>query len=59
MDFLDSGGWVDHAGKSSAAQALALKEIAESRAFEQLELTRQESFGEAWFRLAQIARISP
>src|ERR1035441_3955621 len=86
-DFMESGAWVGRqpgfaviASKCSAAQAHALKEIKESRAFEQLGLTWQEfclqyaglcreradalirqfdEFGEAYFRLSQLARISP
>ena len=87
MDLFESGSWVGRqqafaliANKCSAAQALALKEIKESRAFQQLDLTWEEfcvkhvglsreridaiirqfdEFGEAYFRLSQIARISP
>ena len=87
VDLLEFGAWVGRqqafaliANKCSAAQALALKEIKESRAFEQLGLTWQQfclkhvglgreradalirqfdEFGEAYFRLSEIARISP
>lgn len=86
-DQLESGAWVGRqqafaviASKCSAAQAAALKEIKQSRAYEPLGLTWQEfcpeyvgmtreradalirqfdEFGEAYFRLSQIARISP
>jgi len=86
MDSLESDAWVGRqqafaliASKCSAAQAHALKEIKESRAFEQLGLTWEEfclqhvglrreradalihqfdEFGEDYFRLSQIARIS-
>jgi hypothetical protein len=84
---MESGAWIGRqqafaviASKCSAAQAAALKEIRESRAYEQLSLTWEEfveqyvgvsreradaiirqfaEFGEDYFRLAQIARISP
>src|ERR1035441_8383384 len=86
-DFMESGAWVGRqpgfaviASKCSAAQAHALKEIKESRAFEQLGLTWQEfclqyaglcreradalirqfdEFGEAYFRLSQLAPTPP
>jgi hypothetical protein len=85
-DSIESGAWIGRqqafaiiASKCSAAQALALKEIKEARAFEQLGLTwaefcleyvgvgreradalirQYDEFGEAYFRLSQIARIS-
>jgi hypothetical protein len=86
-DPIESGAWVGRqqafaviASKCSAAQALALREIKESKAFEQFGLTWKEfclkhvgmsresadllirqynEFGDAYFRLSQIARISP
>ena len=68
------------ANKCSAAQALCLKQVRESRLFEKLGLTweefcqeyagisrvhaerliqQHEEFGDAYFRLSEIARISP
>jgi hypothetical protein len=68
------------ASQCSASQALALKQIKESRAYEELDLTwdefcpkyagisrsyadhlirQHDSFGAAYFRLAEIARVSP
>ena len=68
------------ANRCSAAQALCLKQVRESRLFEKLELTweefckefagisraqadrliqQHEEFGDAYFRLSEIARISP
>lgn len=86
-DLLESGAWIGRqqafaliASKCSAAQALALKETKQSKAYELLGLTWSEfclqhvglsreradalihqydEFGEAYFRLSQIARISP
>ncbi len=68
------------ANRCSAAQALCLKQVRETRLFEKLELTweefckeyagisresadrlirQHEEFGDAYFRLSEIARISP
>jgi len=68
------------ANKCSAAQALCLKQVRETRLYEKLDLTwdefckeyagigrayadrliqQHEEFGEAYFRLSEIARISP
>jgi hypothetical protein len=86
-DWMEAGAWVGRqqafaiiGSKCSAAQAAALKEIKESRSYEQLGLTWEEfvlqyvgvsreradalirqydEFGDAYFRLSQIARISP
>jgi hypothetical protein len=86
-DPIESGAWVGRqqafaliASKCSGARALALREIKESKAFEQFGLTWKEfcvkhvgisresadllirqynEFGDAYFRLSQIARISP
>jgi hypothetical protein len=84
---IESGAWIGRqqafaviASKCSAAQALALKEMKASGAYQQLGLTWQDfclqyvgvsrertdalirqydEFGEAYFRLSQIAQISP
>jgi uncharacterized protein YPO0396 len=86
-NWMEAGAWVGRqqafaviASKCSAAQAAALKEIKESRSYEQLGLSWEEfalqyvgvgreradalirqyaEFGEAYFRLSRIARISP
>jgi len=86
-DWVEAGAWIGRqqafaiiGSKCSAAQAAALKEIRESRSYEQLGLTWEQfvlqyvgvgreradalirqygEFGEAYFRLSQIARISP
>jgi hypothetical protein len=86
-EWIDAGAWVGRqqafaviASKCSAAQALCLKQVRETRVFEKLELTWEEfckeyagigrayadrliqqleEFGEAYFRLSEIARISP
>jgi hypothetical protein len=86
-EWIDAGAWVGRqqafaviANKCSAAQALCLKQVRETRLFEKLGLTweefckeyagtsrenadrlirQHEEFGEAYFRLSEIARISP
>jgi len=86
-DLVDVGAWIGRqqafaviANKCSAAQALSLKQVKETRLFEQLGLNWDEfcrdhagisrtnadtlirqldEFGEAYFRLSEIARISP
>jgi hypothetical protein len=86
-EWIDAGAWVGRqqafamiANRCSAAQALCLKQVRESRLFEKLELTweefckefagisraqadrliqQHEEFGDAYFRLSEIARISP
>jgi hypothetical protein len=86
-DWIDMGAWVGRhqafaviASKCSAAQAQCLRQVRESRVFEQLGmdwdeycktyagisrayadyLIRQHAeFGDAYFRLSAIARISP
>jgi hypothetical protein len=86
-EWIDAGAWVGRqqafaviANKCSAAQALCLKQVRETRLYEKLELTweefckeyagisrayadkliqQHEEFGEAYFRLSEIARISP
>ena len=86
-EWIDAGAWVGRqqafamiANRCSAAQALCLKQVRETRLFENLELTwdefckeyagisrenadriirQHEEFGEAYFRLSEIARISP
>jgi hypothetical protein len=86
-DCIESGAWIGRqqafaviASKCSAAQALALKEMKASGAYQQLGLTwhdfclqyvgvsrertdaiirQYDEFGEAYFRLSQIAQISP
>ena len=86
-NYIESGAWIGRqqafaviASKCSAAQALALKEMKASGAYQQLGLTWQDfclqyvgvsrertdalirqydEFGEAYFRLSQIAQISP
>jgi hypothetical protein len=86
-EWIDAGAWVGRqqafaviANKCSAAQALCLKQVRETRLFEKIELTWEEfckeyagisreqadrlirqhaEFGDAYFRLSEIARISP
>jgi hypothetical protein len=86
-EWIDAGAWVGRqqafaviANKCSAAQALCLNQVRESRLYEKLELTweefckeyagisrsqadrliqQHEEFGEAYFRLSEIARVSP
>jgi hypothetical protein len=86
-EWIDAGAWVGRqqafamiANGCSAAQALCLKQVRETRLFEKLELTweefckefagisraqadrliqQHEEFGDAYFRLSEIARISP
>ena len=86
-DCMESGAWLGRqqafaviASKCSAAQAAALKEMKDSRAYDRLGLTWEEfcpryvgvsreradaiirqygEFGDAYFRLSQLARISP
>ena len=86
-EWIDAGSWVGRqqafamiANRCSAAQALCLKQVRETRLFEKLELTweefckeyagisraqadrliqQHEEFGDAYFRLSEIARISP
>ena len=86
-EWIDAGAWVGRqqafaviANQCSAAQALCLKQVRETRLFEKLELTwdefckqyagisresadrlirQYEEFGDAYFRLSEIARISP
>jgi hypothetical protein len=86
-EWIDAGAWVGRqqafaviANKCSAAQALCLKQVRETRLYEKLELTweefckeyagicraqadrliqQHEEFGDAYFRLSEIARISP
>jgi hypothetical protein len=86
-EWVDAGAWVGRqqafaviANKCSAAQALCLKQVRETRLYEKLDLTwdefckeyagigrayadrliqQHEEFGEAYFRLSEIARISP
>jgi hypothetical protein len=86
-EWIDAGAWVGRqqafaviANKCSAAQALCLKQVRESRIFEKLGLSweefckefagisrvhaerliqQYEEFGDAYFRLSEIARISP
>ena len=86
-EWIDAGAWVGRqqafaviANQCSAAQALCLKRVRETRLFEKLELTweefckeyagisrenadrlirQHEEFGDAYFRLSEIARISP
>jgi hypothetical protein len=86
-EWIDAGAWVGRqqafaviANRCSAAQALCLKQIRETRLYEKLDLTweqfckeyagvsrayadkliqQHEEFGDAYFRLSEIARISP
>jgi hypothetical protein len=86
-EWIDAGAWVGRqqafaviANKCSAAQALSLKQVRETRLYEKVDLTweefckeyagisrenadrlirRHEEFGDAYFRLSEIARISP
>ncbi len=86
-EWIDAGAWVGRqqafaviANKCSAAQALCLKQVKETRLHEKLALTweefckeyagvsrsqadrliqQHEEFGDAYFRLSEIARISP
>ncbi len=86
-EWIDAGAWVGRqqafaviANKCSAAQALCLKQVRETRLYEKIEFTweefckeyagisraqadrliqQHEEFGEAYFRLSEIARISP
>jgi hypothetical protein len=86
-EWIDAGAWVGRqqafamiANRCSAAQAVCLKQVRETRLYEKLELTweefckeyagisrayadkliqQHEEFGEAYFRLSEIARISP
>jgi hypothetical protein len=86
-EWIDAGAWVGRqqafaviANKCSAAQALCLKQVRETRLYEKLKLTweefckeyagicraqadrliqQHEEFGDAYFRLSEIARISP
>ncbi len=86
-EWIDAGAWVGRqqafaviANRCSAAQALCLKQVRETRLYEKLELTweefckeyagisrsqadkiiqQHEEFGEAYFRLSEIARMSP
>jgi hypothetical protein len=86
-EWIDAGAWVGRqqafamiANRCSAAQAVCLKQVRETRLFEKLELTweefckeyagisrenadrlirQHEEFGDAYFRLSEIARISP
>jgi|SRR5579862_3676355 len=86
-DWMEAGAWVGRqqafaviANKCTAAQALALKQMRESRFYETLGLNwetfcrdhagisrayaddlirRLDEFGDSYFRLADIARISP
>ena len=86
-EWIDAGAWVGRqqafaviANKCSAAQALCLKQVRETRLYEKLDLTweefckeyagvsrayadkliqQHEEFGDAYFRLSEIARISP
>jgi hypothetical protein len=86
-EWIDAGSWVGRqqafamiANRCSAAQALCLKQVRETRLYEKLELTweefckeyagisrenadrlirQHEEFGDAYFRLSEIARISP
>ena len=86
-EWIDAGAWVGRqqafaviANKCSAAQALCLKQVRETRLYEKIESTweefckeyagigrayadrliqQHEEFGEAYFRLSEIARISP
>ena len=86
-EWIDAGAWVGRqqafamiANRCSAAQALCLKQVRESRLFEKLELTweefckefagisraqadrliqQHEELEDAYFRLSEIARISP
>src|ERR1019366_1606726 len=85
--WIDAGSWVGRqqafatiVNRCSAAQALCLKQVRETRLFEKLELTSEEfckeyagisrenadrlirqheEFGDAYFRLSELARISP
>jgi len=85
--WIDAGAWVGRqqafaviASKCSAAQAVALQQVKQSRSYESLGLTweqfcrqhagisrsyaddligRLDEFGAAYFRLCEIARISP
>ncbi|MGO9254931.1 MAG: hypothetical protein ACLQU1_01305 [Bryobacteraceae bacterium] len=87
LDPFEMGAWVGRqeafaviASKCSAAQALSLKQIKESRSYEKLGLSwdgfcqqhtgishrhadriisRYDEFGEAYFHLSSLARISP
>jgi len=86
-EWIDAGAWVGRqqafamiANRCSAAQAVCLKQVRETRLFEKLESTwdefckefagisraqadkliqQHDEFGEAYFRLSEIARISP
>src|SRR5215467_6437763 len=86
-EWIDAGAWIGRqqafaviGSQCSAAQAISLKHVKESRAYEQLGLTWEEfcqthagisraqadtivrqhdEFGDAYFRLSEIARISP
>ena len=86
-EWIDAGAWVGRqqafaviANKCSAAQALCLKQVRETRLFEKLGLSweefckefagisrvhaerliqQHEEFGDAYFHLSEIARISP
>ena len=86
-EWIDAGAWVGRqqafamiANRCSAAQALCLKQVRETRLYEKLDLTwdefckeyagisresadrlirQYEEFGDAYFRLSEIARISP
>ena len=86
-EWIDAGAWVGRqqafaviTNRCSAAQALCLQQVRETRLFEKLGLTwedfckeyagisrsqadrliqQHEEFGEAYFRLSEIARISP
>jgi hypothetical protein len=86
-EWIDAGAWVGRqqafaviANRCSAAQALCLKQVRETRLFEKLGLSweefcqeyagisrenadrlirQHEEFGDAYFRLSEIARISP
>ena len=86
-EWIDAGAWVGRqqafamiANRCSAAQALCLKQVRETRLYEKIELTweefckeyagisrayadrliqQHEEFGDAYFRLSEIARISP
>jgi hypothetical protein len=85
--WIDAGAWIGRqqafaviGSKCAAAQALALKQIKESRSFEELDLSweefcpkyagvsrahadhligRYDEFGANYFKLSEIARISP
>ena len=86
-EWIDAGAWVGRqqafamiANSCSAAQALCLKQVRETRLYEKIELSweefckeyagisrsqadrliqQYEEFGDAYFRLSEIARISP